>query len=128
MAQVARQTRDAVGQVNGVQHFTQAVALGRVELEEHGSPYVTFGPLVGLECKLQVFKHGELFKHRGLLELASNTKLGNFGFGIAQQIDSAAKEHGARVGPRFAGDDVHHGGFARTIGADDAAQLTRGNV
>src|SRR5262249_38900780 len=34
----------------------------------------------------------------------------------------------AFVGPRLAGDDVHHRGLARAVRADDAAQLARLDV
>ena len=36
---------------------------------------------------------------------------------------AAAEPHRASVRPGFTGDDVHHGGFTRAVGADDAAQL-----
>ena len=113
-----------VGQVDGVQDVGQPVALRRVELKHHRRLH----PLVGLERQLQVFKHSELLEHRGFLELAANTQLGNLGFLVAQQVDGGAEENGATVGPGFAGDDVHHRGLARAIGADDAAQFTRCNV
>ena len=43
--------------------------------------------------------------------------------GQAQQVDRLAEERGAGVGPRLAGDDVHHRRLAGAVGADDAAQL-----
>ena len=57
-----------------------------------------------------------------------NAKLGDVGFFVTQQIDRAAEKHRAFIGPCFAGDDIHHGRFTGTIGADDAAQFTRRNV
>ena len=41
----------------------------------------------------------------------------------AQQVDGRAEERRARVGPRLAGDHVHHRRLAGAVGADDAAQL-----
>ena len=124
VAQGAGQAAHAVCELDGDQGFRQAVTLRRVELKEHAG----LDALVGLEREFQVFKHRELLKHRGLLEFAADTQLGDVGFFVAQQVDGAAKEDSAFVGPGFAGDDVHHGGFARAVGADDAAQLTGRNV
>ena len=124
MAQGAGQAAHAVCELDGDQGFRQAVALRRVQPEEHAGLH-TF---VGLERKFQVFKHRELLKDRGLLELAANAHLGDFGFFVAQQVDGAAEVNPAFVGPRLAGDDVHHGGFAGTVGADDAAQLAGRDV
>ena len=124
MAQVARHAAHAVGQVDGVQHLGQAVALGRVEPEQHRRGHA----LVGLERELQVLEHAELLEHRGLLELAADAQLGDLRLVVAQQVDGAAEEHRARVGPGLAGDDVHHRGLARAVGADDAAQLAGRDV
>ena len=119
VAQVAGLPTHTVSQVDGVQDLCQPVPLGRVQLEEHGG----FDALIRLQGQLQVLEHRELLKHRGLLELAPNAQLRDLGFFVAQQIDGAAKKHGAAVGPGFTGDDVHHRGLARAIGADDATQL-----
>ena len=41
----------------------------------------------------------------------------------AREVVHAVEEHGARIGPRLAGDDVHHRGLARAVGADDGAHF-----
>ena len=41
----------------------------------------------------------------------------------AREIDRLAEERRALVGPRLAGDDVHHRRLAGAVGADHAAQL-----
>src|SRR5688572_9388535 len=49
--------------------------------------------------------------------------MGNLGVGEPGEVDGLAEEGAARVGPRLAGDHVHHGGLAGAVGADHAAQL-----
>ena len=110
--------------MDGVQQLGQLVALRRVEPEQHRR----LDALVGLERQLQVLEHRELLEHRGLLELAPDAHLRDLRLVVAQQVDRAAEEHAARVGPGLAGDDVHHRRLAGAVGADDAAQLTRRDV
>ena len=124
MAEGARLHPHAVRQVDGVQHFGQVVALARVELEEHRG----FDALGGFQSQLEVFKHAQVLEDRRLLELTADAQLSDLGLVVAQQVDGAAKEHAAFVWAGFAGDDVHHRGLARAVGADDAAQLTGRNV
>ena len=124
VAQVAGQTPHMLAQVDGLQHLEQAVALCRIEREEHRGAH----RLVGFQRQLQVLEHGELLEHRRLLELAPDAHLRDLGFGVAQQVDRAAEENPPLIGPRLAGDDVHHRRLAGAVGADDAAQLTRRNV
>ena len=119
VAQVAGEAPDTLCQMNRHQYFSQPVALFGVELEEHGRLHA----LVGFQREFQVFKHGELFKHRWLLKFSTDTQLRNVGFFVAQQINRAAKENRAFVGSRLAGDDVHHRGLAGAVGTDDATQL-----
>src|SRR6185369_10815786 len=96
----------------------------RVEPKEHRR----LDALAGLERQFQVLEHGELLEHRGLLELAADAHLGDLRLGVAQQVDRAAEKYRAFVGPRLAGDDVHHRRLARAVGTDDAAQFARRDV
>jgi hypothetical protein len=64
-----------------------------------------------------------MFEHRGLLEFAPDAGVRDLRFGEAQEVDVLPEEGAARIGARFAGDDVHHGSFAGAVRADDAAQL-----
>ena len=124
VAQGAGRPPHGLGQVDGVQHLREAVALPAVEAEEHRG----LDALVGLERQLQVLEHGEPLEHRRLLELAADAQLRDLRLGVAQQVDRAAEEHGAGIGPGLAGDDVHQRGLAGAVGADDAAQLARRDV
>ncbi len=58
-----------------------------------------------------------------LLELAADAELGNIGLVPLGEIDLAVEEHFALVGPRLAGDDVHHRRFAGAVRADDGAKF-----
>jgi hypothetical protein len=78
---------------------------------------------VGAQRQLEVLEHAELLVHRGLLELAADADLRDVGLAQAQQVDVAAEEDLAAVGPGLAGDAVHHRRLAGAVGADDAAQL-----
>ncbi|KAG1274532.1 hypothetical protein G6F64_015105 [Rhizopus arrhizus] len=40
-----------------------------------------------------------------------------------RKVDALAEEGGARRWPRLAGDDVHHRGLARAVGAEQAEEL-----
>ena len=124
VAQIARQPGHTVSQVNGVQHFRQPVALGRVQFEQHRG----LDAFVGLQGQFQVLKYRELLKHRRFLKLAADAQRGNLGFVVTQQVYRAAKKYTARIGTGLAGDDVHHRRLAGAIGADDAAQFARGDV
>ena len=64
-----------------------------------------------------------LLEHRRLLELAADAGVRDLGLAQARQVDGLAEERGAGVGPRLAGDHVHHRRLAGAVGADDAAQL-----
>ena len=124
MAQGAGQPRHIGTQMDGEQHLSQAVALGCVKPKKHGGPHT----LVGFQGQLQILKHGELLKHRGLLKLAANAKLRNLRLGVAQQVNGAAKEHRTRIRSGLASDDVHHRGLACAVRPNDAAQLAGRNV
>jgi hypothetical protein len=58
-----------------------------------------------------------------LLELAADAGVRDLRLREPGEIDGLAEERRARIGPRLAGDDVHHGRLAGAVGADHAAQL-----
>ena len=65
-----------------------------------------------------------LLEHGRLLELAADAQAGDLGLVEAQSGRCVwPKKTLAAVRPGLAGDDVHHGGLAGAVGADDAAQL-----
>ena len=111
-------------QGDGFEHLAQALIMGGAAAvaQRLGDAFV------GFQGQLQVLKYRELLKDGGLLELAADAELRNLGLGVAQQVYGAAEKDAARIGPGLAGDDVHHGGFARAVGPDDAAQLARRDV
>jgi hypothetical protein len=71
----------------------------------------------------EIVLDGLAFEHRRLLELAADAELGDPGLVEPGQIGDAVEQHGALVRPGLAGDDVHHGGLAGAVGADDGAHL-----
>ena len=79
--------------------------------------------LVGLHRELEVLEHRVVLEDRRLLELAADAGVRDLGLGQLREVDRLAEERGARVGPRLAGDHVHHRRLAGAVGADDAAQL-----
>src|SRR5512141_1725955 len=56
VTEIAGQPRHAVSQLDGLQHFGQAVAVAGVEAEEHRR----LDALVGLQGQLQVLEHRQL--------------------------------------------------------------------
>ena len=78
---------------------------------------------VAFERQLDVVPHRVALEDRWALELAADAEPGDVGLVARQQVDVAAEQRLARVGPGLAGDDIHHGGLARAIGADDGAHL-----
>ena len=73
--------------------------------------------------QLEVLEHRQVLEHGRLLELAADAGLRDLRLGQLQQIDVVAEPGRARVGPRLAGDDVHHRRLAGAVRSDDAAQL-----
>src|SRR5262249_23520627 len=59
------------------------------------------------------------------LELPPDAERGDLGLVELGEVGPAVEHHLALVGPRLAGDDVHHGGLAGAVGADDGAHLAR---
>ena len=74
------------------------------------------------------FSAGHRLEHRWFLEFAANANLGDGRFVQPGEVDGLAENAVPASGRVFAGDDVHHGGFAGAIGADDAAQFAHGDV
>ena len=79
--------------------------------------------LVGLHRELEVLEHAVVPEHRRPLELAADAGMRDLGLGQAREVDRLAEERTPRVGPRLAGDHVHHRRLAGAVRADDAAQL-----
>jgi hypothetical protein len=67
-----------------------------------------------------------LFEHRRLLKLPSDAGSHDFRLGYVKQIDVAAEPSRPWIRAHFSRDDVHHGGLAGAVGADDAEQFSRG--
>src|SRR5258706_4549336 len=88
-------------------------------MRKQGRPY----PLVGLHGELEILEHAVLLEDGGLLELAADAGVGDLRFRKPCKVDGLAEEHRASVGTRLARDHVHHGGLARAVRADYAAQL-----
>src|SRR6516164_5260515 len=63
-------------------------------------------------------------EHGRLLELAANAKERDLGLVEAREIVGAIEVDLAGVGSGFAGDHIHHGGLAGTVGTDDGTHLS----
>ncbi len=59
----------------------------------------------------------------GFWNLRPMPRAGDFRLGEPREVDGLAEECGAGVGPRLAGDHIHHRRLAGAVGPDDAAQL-----
>ena len=76
-----------------------------------------------LERHLEIVPDGVALEHGGLLEFAADAEIGDRRLVELGQVDCAVEEHLAVVGPRLAGDDVHHRRLAGAVGADDRQHL-----
>ena len=82
------------------------------------------GTTVFFEREEEIGKDGLVFEHGGALEFAADPGAGDLGLVHLQEGDGfVAPDDAALVGAGLAGDDVHEGGFARPVGADDGAHL-----
>ena len=81
------------------------------------------GPSGTIHGQLQVFKGGVFGEHGGFLKFSTDAGHGDVGFAHGSQVQGLTEKTGAAIRPGLAGDHVHHGGFARAVGADDAAQF-----
>src|SRR4029078_4600987 len=96
--------------------------LCRTVLPQQRSSYAP----VTLERQHQIVLDRMYVKKSRLLKLAADAKLGNLGFVEFGQIVPPLREVDvAGVGPRLAGDHIHHRCFASTIRPDDRAHFTR---
>ena len=73
--------------------------------------------------QFEVLEHRELLEHGRLLKFSADARLRDFRFGQCQEIQFRPKMHASRIRTSLASDDVHHGGLARAVRSDDAAQL-----
>src|SRR6266508_1758384 len=80
---------------------------------------------VALQREQDVVLHAVAVEHGRLLELAADAELGDLGLVELCQVVGAVEVDVAFVGPRLAGDDVHHRGLAGTVRADDGAHFAR---
>src|SRR5690606_34249097 len=94
-----------------------AAALG--ERKEQAVPH----PALAGEGQFEIVEHAQGLDHRGLLEFAADTHVGDFRLAVAGQIHLVAEIHLPLIGAGLAGDDVHHGGLAGAVGADDGPQF-----
>jgi hypothetical protein len=62
-------------------------------------------------------------KNSRLLKLSADPFIGYFSLSQAQQVDCLAEKRSAMIGLGLARNNIHHGRFASTIGADKATQL-----
>ena len=76
-----------------------------------------------LQRQQQIVLDRMALEHGRLLELAADAHHGDLGLVMARQVDVAVEKHLALVGPRLAGDDVHHRRLAGAVRADDGAHL-----
>jgi hypothetical protein len=81
--------------------------------------------VVDIERQQQIVLDGLALEHRRLLEFAADAEFGDPGLVEPGQVGGAVEQHVAFVGFCLAGDDVHHGGLASAVGADDGAHLAR---
>src|SRR5262252_5403472 len=81
--------------------------------------------LAGLHRQLEVFEHGVVAKDGGFLEFATDAGVRDVRLRHSREVIGFAEQRFAFVRPGLSGDHVHHRGFARAVGTDDAAQLPR---
>ncbi len=106
-------------QADQLEHLVDAVELFAGQAFIQRVPDV----LVGGGGQFQVLEHRECFEDGRLLELAADAAAGDLVLGQFQQVHALAKPDAAGIRTRLAGDDVHHGGLAGAVGADDATQF-----
>jgi hypothetical protein len=82
-----------------------------------------------LQRHQQVVAHALVLEHGGALELAADAGRAIWLSDRRQERDAhLAPTAPALVGPGLAGDDVHEGGLARPVGADDGAQFRQADL
>ena len=96
-----------------------ALALGGVAPEQRCAR-----PPVALEREQDVVLDRVHLEHGRLLELAADSELSYFGLvEMREVVRSTVEVHVALIGPRLAGDHVHHRGLAGAVGTDDRPHL-----
>jgi len=83
------------------------------------------GAPLALESEQKVVLDRVHVEHGRLLEFAADAEFGDLRLVELGKIMRAVEQNVAFVGPRLAGDDVHHRGLAGAIRADDGAHLAR---
>ena len=78
---------------------------------------------VALQRKTDIVLDCMHLEHGRLLEFAADAEQRDLGLVEPRQVVGAVEEDVPGVGPGLAGDDVHHGGLAGAVGADDGAHL-----
>ncbi len=71
----------------------------------------------------EIVAHRVVIEHRGLLELPPDAERGDMRLVELGEVGPPVEHDLALVRPRLAGDDVHHGGLAGAVGADDGAHF-----
>ena len=80
---------------------------------------------VAFQREPQIVLHRVHVEHGRLLELAADAEFGDLRLVERGEVVRAVEIDVALVGPRLAGDDVHHGGLAGAVRPDDGAHLAR---
>ncbi len=120
--QAAGDARPHALQPDGVEHLVDALLLRRRILPQQRGAHAA----VVLERQQQIVLDRVHLEHRRLLEFAADAEHGDFGLvELGQVVGAFLEKHVAGVGPGLAGDDVHHGGLAGAVRADDGAHLAR---
>ena len=105
---------DLVGQIDNL-----GVVRGGGFEAQHGERTAAF-----LQCEHEIVGDGLIFEDGGALEFATHACLRDLRFRHGEErLGFVAPEHGAHVRLGLAGDDVHEGGLARPVGADNRAHF-----
>ena len=83
------------------------------------------GPRAPASASSRLSHDGVALEDGRLLELPADAERGDGRLVEPGEVDRAVEIDVAGVGPRLAGDHVHHGGLAGAVRADDGAHLAR---
>ena len=112
--------RRPVGQADGLEHFMDALALGRGHAREDRAPDAA----APLKREQDVLEDRVVDVNRGRLELPTDAETVDLVFVKLSQVRVRTELDLSFVRPGASGDDVEHRAFARAIRADDDAELT----
>jgi hypothetical protein len=109
-------------EADGLQHFIDAArAASRSSSREQAASTL-----------LSAFRRAQRFSNTlwcsntvGFWNLRPMPGVSDLGFAHAGEVDRLAEEHLAGIGPRLAGDHVHHRGLAGAVGTDDGSASRR---